>query len=105
MDRGAWWATVHGVTQSWTRLKRLSTAQCPFASSSVKKRLTRLPIHQLRACPCQQHEFLWVLEERSGFSRESGFFPENLEGGHVSGALRLCSGDSTRQRLFGRKEH
>ena len=25
MDRGAWWATVHGVTQSWTQLKRLST--------------------------------------------------------------------------------
>ena len=24
MDRGAWWATVHGVTQSWTQLKRLS---------------------------------------------------------------------------------
>ena len=23
-DRGAWWAAVHGVTQSWTRLKRLS---------------------------------------------------------------------------------
>ena len=20
MDRGAWWATVHGVTNSWTRL-------------------------------------------------------------------------------------
>ena len=20
MDRGTWWATVHGVTQSWTRL-------------------------------------------------------------------------------------
>ena len=26
MDRGAWWAAVHGVTQSRTRLKRLSTA-------------------------------------------------------------------------------
>ena len=25
MDRGAWWATVHGVTESQTRLKRLST--------------------------------------------------------------------------------
>ena len=25
MDRGAWWATVHRVTQSWTQLKRLST--------------------------------------------------------------------------------
>ena len=25
-DRGAWWATVHGVTQSQTRPKRLSMA-------------------------------------------------------------------------------
>ena len=25
MDRGAWWATVHGVSQSRTRLKHLST--------------------------------------------------------------------------------
>ena len=25
LDRGAWRATVHRVTQSWTRLKRLST--------------------------------------------------------------------------------
>ena len=25
MDRGAWWATVHRVAQSWTRLKWLST--------------------------------------------------------------------------------
>ena len=24
-DRGTWWATVHGVARSWTRLKRLST--------------------------------------------------------------------------------
>ena len=23
--RGAWWDTVHGVAQSWTRLKQLST--------------------------------------------------------------------------------
>ena len=27
MDRGAWWATVHGVAKSPTRLKRLSTHQ------------------------------------------------------------------------------
>ena len=25
MDRGAWWATVHGVAKSWTWLKQLST--------------------------------------------------------------------------------
>ena len=26
MDRGAWRATVHGVTKSWTRLKRLGSS-------------------------------------------------------------------------------
>ena len=25
MDRGAWWATVHGVTKSQTQLKQLNT--------------------------------------------------------------------------------
>ena len=25
-DRGAWWAAVHGVSKSWTRLKRLSSS-------------------------------------------------------------------------------
>ena len=32
MDRGAWWATVHGVghTQSWTRLKCLSNDSSNF---------------------------------------------------------------------------
>ena len=25
MNRGAWWATVHKVAKSWTRLKRLGT--------------------------------------------------------------------------------
>ena len=27
MDRGAWWASVHGVTKSQTRLKQLSMQQ------------------------------------------------------------------------------
>ena len=27
-DRGAWWATVHRVAKSWTRLKQLSTHAC-----------------------------------------------------------------------------
>ena len=26
VDRGAWQGTVHGVTKSWTRLKRLSSS-------------------------------------------------------------------------------
>ena len=31
MNRGAWWATVHGVTKSWTRLKRLCLLTCIVA--------------------------------------------------------------------------
>ena len=28
VDGGAWWAAVHGVAQSWTRLKRFSMHAC-----------------------------------------------------------------------------
>ena len=28
VDRGAWWAAVHGVSQSWTRLKRFNMHAC-----------------------------------------------------------------------------
>ena len=35
MDRGAWWAMVHGVTESWTGLKRTHTnaLEAPFLST------------------------------------------------------------------------
>ena len=32
MDRGDWWATVHGVTKSRTRLKRLSSNRSSILS-------------------------------------------------------------------------
>ena len=33
MDRGAWWATLHGVTKSQTRLKQLRMhAKQPYMS-------------------------------------------------------------------------
>ena len=38
-DRGAWWATIYGVTQSRTRLKRLSSSS---SSSSLRRRMLRL---------------------------------------------------------------
>ena len=28
MDRGVWWATVHGVAKSWTRLREFNTYAC-----------------------------------------------------------------------------
>ena len=38
-DRRAWWAAVYGVTQSRTRLKRLSSSSKFFKNSKRKKRL------------------------------------------------------------------
>ena len=35
MDRGAWWATVHRVTQSQTQLKLLRTYACVFLSGLI----------------------------------------------------------------------
>ena len=32
VDRGAWWATIYGVAQSWTRLKGLSSGSSKGAS-------------------------------------------------------------------------
>ena len=31
-DRGAWWATVHRVAKSWTRLKQLSMHTCIYGT-------------------------------------------------------------------------
>ena len=38
-DGGAWWAAVYGITQSWTRLKWLSSSSSSSSSSSVAKEL------------------------------------------------------------------
>ena len=37
MDRGAWWATVHGVAESQTRLKQLSTQKGSVFPAMVLK--------------------------------------------------------------------
>ena len=39
MDGGAWYAAVHGVAQSWTRLKRLSSSS---SSSPLMRRIRSL---------------------------------------------------------------
>ena len=35
-DRGAWWAAVYGVTQSWTRLKWLSSSSKDFTAPASR---------------------------------------------------------------------
>ena len=41
-DGGAWWAAVYGVTQSWTRLKRLSS------SSSILRNQKFMKTHEYK---------------------------------------------------------
>ena len=35
MDRGTWWAIVHGVAKSWTQLSNLSRVPCAIESALV----------------------------------------------------------------------
>ena len=35
MDRGAWWSTVHEVTDSWTQLKQLSAHRLLYSVVSA----------------------------------------------------------------------
>ena len=44
MERGAWQATVHGVTKSQTQLKQLSTAQLNLPRRSVSGLCTTLGV-------------------------------------------------------------
>ena len=49
MDRGAWWATVHGVTKSLTRLKRLSTHTPALQADSLLSEPPGKPIAEHRS--------------------------------------------------------
>ena len=46
MDRGAWWATVHGVAKSWTRLKWLSS-KSSSSSSRVNMQYYMLQVYNI----------------------------------------------------------
>ena len=65
MDGGAWWAAVYGVTQSWTRLKRLSSSSSssravPVSHSALGPSVaTKLLCAGLLAGP-QTHHVVWT---------------------------------------------
>ena len=49
MDRGAWWAAIYGIAQSWTRLKWLSSSSsdtklCPALCDPVDCSMPVLPV-------------------------------------------------------------
>ena len=65
MDRGAWWATVHGVAESQTWLRQLGTHLCSAAQSCptlcdlMNCSTTGLPVHHQFLEFTQTH-FHWV---------------------------------------------
>ena len=42
-ERGAWWATVHGVAKSQTQLKQLSTHACTYKDIAISYRYSYIP--------------------------------------------------------------
>ena len=54
---GAWWAAVFGVTQSWTRLMRLSSSSSYPVSPHLNKFLTAvvLKLQASESFPVSQH--------------------------------------------------
>ena len=46
MDRGAWWATVHGVAKSWTQLMQkycIFFVECVLMTAAAAKSLQSCP--------------------------------------------------------------
>ena len=59
MDREAWWAAVHGVTKSWTRLQWLSTAHTQHSLAGALQQIL------LRSSKCSCSLLVnWVLARR-----------------------------------------
>ena len=55
MDRGAWWATVHGVTKQSDTTQRLTTATTLFPSSPYLKEYSH-PHHRVSLILCLHHK-------------------------------------------------
>ena len=50
MDRGAWWATVHGVSKSLTQLRRLSTQHIRDDRPPLRDPQIFLSVHNQTSC-------------------------------------------------------
>ena len=59
-DRGDWWATVHRVTKSWTRQKRLSTAQHRWSQNYALPLRMKTTIREQRKL-CKRRICIWFL--------------------------------------------
>ena len=69
MDRRAWWAMVHGVTNSWTWLKQLSMQSIPFNATDDMVRGQTMEIQWLLSLSTLRgtstHLKLWTSSPKS----------------------------------------
>ena len=71
--QGAWWAAVYGVTQSWTRLKQLSSSSSKLSHEGYESAVKTL------SNPNQQtdtlEEFAYKATEKKMVTSEGGDHP------------------------------
>ena len=84
-DRGAWWAVVSGVAQSWTRLKQLSSSSSPILHRAGKQCFPGGTNGKESSCQCKRrrrHKFsLWVRKiPRGGNGDTPVFLPGESHG-------------------------
>ena len=122
MNRGAWWATVHRVTKSWTRLKLDSTVcepRTPRCSSWIwKGRRTRDQIANIywiiekarefqkniyfcftnysKAFDCVYHSKLWKILKEIGIPDHFNCLLRNL---HAGQEATVRTGHGTKDRF------
>ena len=79
-DGGAWWAAVYGVTQSWTRLKWLSSSSS--SSSTEAQNLRRGSLKKVRRTIsfCLHHPFLKAAEHSAKGDLSLWYFPRGMWG-------------------------
>ena len=56
-DRGAWWAATYRISQSWTRLKRLSSSSSSYPQNILKspwKEIATFFIFSATSCGCKK---------------------------------------------------
>ena len=91
MDRGAWWATVHGVAKSWTRLSNTFTFKGYWWMARLRGaegRVQKNPKHTC-ICPCEVRvsylPSVWMCSPSWKFSKPCifGIFMETSSSRHV----------------------
>ena len=58
MDRAAWWATVHGVTKSWTWLSNWTEYQCLFQGVSSSDQVAKVWSFSFSISPSNEYSGL-----------------------------------------------